>query len=73
MRILVVETASPKRVRRTVEEILAGGAEPELTILCGADPATAAYFSEIPGIRVVSLPEKNSGGTYAENRSVLVV
>ena len=68
MRILVVETASPKRVRRTVEEILAGGAEPELTLLCGADPATAAYFSEIPGIRVVSLPEKNSGGILRDLR-----
>jgi hypothetical protein len=56
-RLLLVETASPKRVRRKTEEILAGEAynAPELTILCSDDSKTLRYLSEIPGIHVVPL------------------
>jgi len=54
-RILIVETASPGRVRRKAEEILAGGvyAEPQVTILCKDDPVSAAYYGAAPGVSVV--------------------
>jgi hypothetical protein len=57
MRILIVETASPRRVRQKSEEILAGGvhAEPQITILCKDDPATVAFYGEVPQLRVVPL------------------
>ncbi len=68
--ILLVETASPKRVRKSAEEILAVGGypDPELTILCSSDPTTVAYFTEIPGISVISLPAKNRGPILRELR-----
>ncbi len=60
-RILLVETASPRRVRRKAEDILAGGqyGSPELTILSGGNAATLRYLEEIPGVRVVPLRTEN--------------
>ena len=54
-RILLVETASPKRVRKKAEEILSGGPYPmpEVTILCRPEATTVQYFAEIPGIKIV--------------------
>lgn len=56
-RILLVETASPQRVREKAEKILAGGIyrEPEVTILCSEDPKTIHYLGEVPGVQVVPL------------------
>jgi hypothetical protein len=56
-RVLLVETASPKRVRATAEAILAGNiySDPQITILCSSDPRTIEYFQEIPGIQVTAL------------------
>ena len=56
-RILMVETASPKRVRKTAEKILARGTHPgpEVIVLCTPDPATVSYLCEVPGIRVIPL------------------
>src|SRR5881396_1046254 len=67
-RILLVETASPKRVRRRAEEILAGGAHPdnEVTVLCTPDPATVSYLCEIPGIRVIPLSGASRGSIPCE-------
>ena len=55
-RILLVETASPKRVRKKAEAILAGMLypEPRVSILCAANPKTVRYFQEIPGIEVIA-------------------
>jgi hypothetical protein len=54
-RILLAQTAAPKRVRAKAEEILAVGQYPgpEITVLCVDDPAVAGYFSEVPGVEVV--------------------
>ena len=61
-RVLLIETASPKRVRATAEAILADAtySEPQVTILCSSDPKTIEYFQEIPGIRVrpLEIPER---------------
>ncbi len=56
-RILLVETASPHRVRAKAEEILAGNIypAPAITILCSGDPRTLQYYSEIPGVGIISL------------------
>jgi hypothetical protein len=53
-RILLVATASPKRVRRKAEELLAGphGAP---TILCGDKPQCLNFYREIAGADVVGL------------------
>src|SRR5437899_12806787 len=69
-RILLVETASPKRVRKTAEEILAGGAHPELevTALCTPDPATISYLREVPRIRVIPVSDANRGRIPRELR-----
>jgi hypothetical protein len=60
-RILLVETASPKRVRKKAEDILAGGIydAPEITILCSEDKKTIQYLAELPGAQVVALREEN--------------
>ncbi len=60
-RILLVETASPRRVRKKAEEILAGGiyADPEVTILCGSDATTFRFLAQVPGIRMVALEREN--------------
>jgi hypothetical protein len=62
-RVLLVETASPKRVRATAEAILAGDiySNPQVTILCSSDPRTIEYFQEIPGIQVTTLNTKEAG------------
>ncbi len=68
--ILVVETASPKRVRRTVEQILEGRLyqEPSVTILCRDDPTTVRYLSEIQQAKVVPLVEKRRRAILREVR-----
>lgn len=68
--IMLLETASPIRVRKTAETILRGGVypEPKLTILCSHDPATVQYFRQIPGTDVVPLPQKSLGHLLAELR-----
>jgi hypothetical protein len=57
-RILLVETASPKRVRRVAEELLRGDAypDPEVTIATAGDRTTVRYYRELAGVRVVRLP-----------------
>lgn len=56
-RVLVVETASPKRVRRKLEDILAGRIypEPETTLLCRDDPAGLETYRDLEGVHVVAL------------------
>ncbi len=55
IRTLLVQTASPKRVRAKAEEILADASSPRaaLTILCAPDREVVRYFSEITGARIV--------------------
>ena len=55
-RILLVETASPKRVRRAAEEILRGGIypDPEVTIFSTGNPEALRCFGEISGARVTA-------------------
>lgn len=69
-RVLVVETASPLRVRRKVEALLAPGPtpQPEVTVLCRDDRRTAAYFGEIRGVRVVALDSDDRGRILAAVR-----
>jgi len=54
-RILIVETASPKRIRKKAEEILEGRLypSPEVTVLCRPEAPTVRYLSELPALRVV--------------------
>jgi len=56
-RVLLVETASPLRVRTKAEEILAGNLypEPQISILCSGDTRTSQYYSEIPEVEIISL------------------
>lgn len=56
-RVLVVETASPKRVRRKVEDIVAGRIypRPETTLLCRDDPAGLETYRDLEGLQVVPL------------------
>jgi len=59
-RILLVETASPKRVRRKAEQMLADF-NPDLTILCGDAPGAVQSYREIGGAEVIGLdPRKRS-------------
>lgn len=68
--VLLLQTATPKRVRVKAEEILAGSIypDPEITILCSDDPATCRYFEEVPGIKVVPLRRKERGRTLKKLR-----
>jgi hypothetical protein len=63
-RILLVQTASPKRVRSKAEEILAAGvcADPEVTILCEEDAEVVRFFSDLPGVTVVPLVRERREG-----------
>jgi hypothetical protein len=56
-RILLIETASPRRVRRKAEEILAGGSytAPDITILCRPDASSVEHLSVLSGARIVPL------------------
>jgi len=58
-RVLVEETASPKRVRRDVEKILQApsGAEQAVSVLCTGDPCTVDYFRSIGNVEVIPLPD----------------
>jgi hypothetical protein len=60
MRILLVETASPKRVRRKAEQMLAD-CNPNMTILCGDAPEAVQSYREIEGAEIIGLdPRKRS-------------
>ena len=56
-RILLVETASPSRVRKKAQEFLARGpgTDTDITILCCDDLKTIQYFSNVSGVRVIAL------------------
>jgi len=56
-RILLIETASPRRVRQRAEEILAGQEypSPEVTILCRPEAGSVEHLSAIPGAKIVPL------------------
>ncbi len=60
-RILMVETATPKRVRKKAELILAGGVydAPEVVILCRDDAKTYRYLAEIPSVQVIQLRKES--------------
>jgi len=59
-RVLLLQTATPRRVRTRVEEILSGSAypDPEITVLCDDDPATLRYFGEVRKLKVVPLRKR---------------
>ena len=57
-RILLVETASPKRVRRKAEQMLADF-NPNLTILCGDAPGAVQSYREIAGAEVIGLDPRD--------------
>ena len=69
-RILLVETASPARVRHVASLLLAGGAypEPKITILTGSGRGAAAYYRGLSGVRVVRLRERGRLGLLAAVR-----
>jgi len=56
-RILLVETASPKRICQTAEQILQAGvyAEPEVSVLCREK--NSRFFLNLTGVKVYPLPE----------------
>jgi len=70
-RILLVETASPLRVRRAAEEILAGRVypDPQITILAAGDPDSYDLFRKIPGVRVVQAGERGMFATLGDLRA----
>jgi ADP-heptose:LPS heptosyltransferase len=55
-RILLVETASPKRIRWKAEQIKKSGVypAPDITILC--QPDNVPFYSEIPDVQAVPFP-----------------
>ncbi len=57
MQVLMVETASPRRVRKKAEDIVAAGicSASDLTILCTGDPASIRELGAIGGVRLVAL------------------
>jgi hypothetical protein len=67
-RILLVETAAPRRVRRKAADILEGGIypDPEVTILCRQNPETIQFFSEVPGVQIMPLPPGDKSKVLAE-------
>jgi hypothetical protein len=58
-RVLLVETASPGRVRKKAEEILDGGlyCSPDLTILCRDNPQSVLELSGVKGAHIIPLSE----------------
>jgi len=70
-RVLVVETASPKRVRRKLEDILAGRIHPgpETTLLCRDDPAGLETYRDLEGVHVVALSRGTERRTVRELRA----
>jgi hypothetical protein len=59
-RVLLLQTATARRVRARAEEILAGRVypDPDLTLLCDDDPETLAYFREAGRLRIVPFTRK---------------
>jgi hypothetical protein len=66
-RILLVETAAPRRVRKRALDILAGRTypDPQVTILCRHKPEALQLFNEIPDVRVISFVQ-NAGTQILE-------
>jgi len=66
-RILLVESASPRRVRHKAEQLLTDTRfpSPEVTILCKDDAATAEYYREISHVRVIPLCARRRSATMA--------
>jgi hypothetical protein len=56
-RALLIETASPKRVRRKAERMLADG-DTGLTILCGDEPGAAQSYREMGDVEIIGLPPR---------------
>ncbi|NWG13894.1 MAG: hypothetical protein HXY20_10215 [Acidobacteria bacterium] len=56
-RILITQTASPRRVHARAEEILKRSTYPEasLTILCNPEPETVGYLKTVPGAEIIPL------------------
>ena len=54
-RTLLIETASPKRVRRKAEQMLADGST-GLTILCGDKPGAVQSYRGIGDVEIIGLP-----------------
>ncbi len=56
-RILITQTASPRRVHASAEKMLDDSTvpAPSLTILCRPDPVTVEYLKTVPGAEVVPL------------------
>jgi hypothetical protein len=69
-RILLVETASPGRVRKKAEEMRAGGIyeSSELTILCRDDPQSIRELGLIEGARLIPLAKKRRSEILREMR-----
>ena len=60
-RVLVIQTASAKRLKRSVESILAGRVypQPEITVLCEPNSELLEHFSAFPQIQVIPLGSKD--------------
>jgi hypothetical protein len=69
-RILLVETASPKRIYHKAEQILRSGLypDPEITILCHQD--TRQFFRNLPGAKICSLEARRKCRFPAELRRI---
>ncbi len=67
-RVLMIETASPKRVREKAKEILAGNLypSPELTILCRPDPRSVELYGAMSGLRVIALEKSRKSEILTE-------
>jgi hypothetical protein len=61
-RILLVETAAPKRVQKKALDIIEGSVypDPEVTILCRQQRETVQLFSGIQGAQIIALPPGGS-------------
>jgi hypothetical protein len=60
IRILLIETASPKRIREKVRQILKGetGSNPEISILCHEN--NSRFYSDLSGVRLYPLCEHSN-------------
>ena len=69
-RVLVIQTASAKRLKRSVESILAGRVypQPEITVLCEPDSELLEHFSDFPQIQVIPAGPKGRFALWKELR-----
>ena len=67
-RVLMIETASPKRVREKARAILAGDfySSPQLTILCRPDPRSVEPYGAIHGVRAIALEKSRKNEILKE-------